>query len=296
VWNRTPLHRAASENRVDVAKQLLENSANVHGTDNDGNTALHIAAYWNRVDAARLLLRYSAHVDRLTDDGQTALHWAAGQNSVDVAKLLLAKSANFNARVVSGYYKGLTPLQLAEFEDHKEMVELLRNAAKDCAFHRDCGTTQACSQRKCINLCFSAKCSYKGVNNARDIRGWTPLHLAASENRIGAAKLLLENSADVDSTANNGWTALHWAAYKNSVALASHLLFYWANVDSADKWGKTALHNAAWRNSVDVARLLLAKSANLNATAVSGWARGLTPLQVAERFGNQRMVRLLRNA
>merc|ERR1719367_124821 len=146
-----------------------------------------------------------------------------------------------------------------------------------------------------MDLCFSDNCN-KGVNNARDSWGRTPLHRAAYENSVEVAKLLLEKSANVDSTDNNGITALHLAAWKNSVAVAQLLLENSAHVDSADTDGETALHWAAWKNSVAVAEILIAHSANLNATAVSGRLRGLTPLQVAERYRNQEMVDLLRNA
>jgi len=200
--------------------------------------------------------------------------------------------------------------------------------AKDCFLHFECGTTQACSQFQCTDLCFSEDCNQQ-VNNARDSWGLTPLHQAAWKNSVDVAKLLLENSANVDSaddegetalhvaarwnsvevaklllkksasvdsTDNVGETALHWAAYHNSVDMAKLLLEKSANVNSADKWGFTALHYAAYKNSVGVAKLLLENSANLNATAVSGRYRGLTPLLVAEYEGNQEMVDLLRNA
>jgi len=98
------------------------------------------------------------------------------------------------------------------------------------------------------------------------------------------------NSADVW-----GKAALHYAAYWNSVGVAKVLIENFANVESTDNHGNTALHYAAIGNSVDVAKLLLAKSANLNATAVSGPRKGLTPLQVAERYQNQEMVLLLGN-
>jgi len=198
--------------------------------------------------------------------------------------------------------------------------------AKSCRHHEDCGTTQACSQRKCRSLCFSDNCN-KGVNNARDEAGQTPLHHAAYENSVEMAKLLIAHSVDVDSTdnlgrtalhlaarknsvdvakiliensadvnsANNiyGYTALHYAALYNSVDVAKCLLENSANVDSTDKWGATALHRAAWRNSVGVARVLIAHSADLTATAVSGRWRGLTPLQVARRERSREMVWLL---
>jgi len=86
------------------------------------------------------------------------------------------------------------------------------------------------------------------------------------------------------------------AAVENSVAVVKLLLANSANVDSTDRWGKTALHEAALWNSVDVAKVLIAHSANLNAAPFSGLYRGLTPLQAAEKEGNQEMVELLRNA
>merc|ERR1711963_1341261 len=73
--------------------------------------------------------------------------------------------------------------------------------ANSCNYHRDCGTTQACQfyhVRKCVDLCFSENCNQE-VNNARDRLGFTPLFEAARTNRVAVAKLLIENSAHVNS-------------------------------------------------------------------------------------------------
>ena len=121
-------HLYTKENSFEVAKLLIENSANVDSANNGGETPLHWAAKGNSVDVAKRLIANSANVDSADNYGITALHWSAKMNSVDVARLLLEKSANLNATVVSGHWKGLTPLQLAEGEGHQEMVELLRNA------------------------------------------------------------------------------------------------------------------------------------------------------------------------
>merc|ERR1712218_68340 len=140
-----------------------------------------------------------------------------------------------------------------------------------CSCLRQCSAQLACSGGQwappatsgtCVDLCFCENCN-KGVNNARDRSGSTPLMQAAETNSAFAAKLLLENSANVDSANSIGVTALHIAARDNSVDVAKVLIQNSANVNSANIRGDTPLHWAAYKNSVDVARLLLAKSANL---------------------------------
>merc|ERR1712200_72331 len=168
-----------------------------------------------------------------------------------------------------------------------------------CYIHSQCGPTQACSQvrapvtpGKCVHLCISDNCN-KGVNNARDLSGRTPLLRAANENLpLYVAKRLIENSANVDSADNDGATALYEAAYWNNVDLAKLLIENSANVDSADNDGWTALHYAASRNSVAVAKVLIENSANVDSTDKNGW----TALHYAASRNNQEMVELLRNA
>merc|ERR1712200_205264 len=168
-----------------------------------------------------------------------------------------------------------------------------------CYIHSQCGPTQACSQvrapvtpGKCVHLCISDNCN-KGVNNARDLSGRTPLLRAANENLpLYVAKRLIENSANVDSADNDGATALYEAAYWNNVDLAKLLIGNSANVDSANKKGFTALHSAAYRNSVAMAKVLIENSANVDSTDKNGW----TALHYAASRNNQEMVELLRNA
>merc|ERR1712038_1934735 len=173
--------------------------------------------------------------------------------------------------------------------------------AKDCEYHDECGTTRACSQSKCVDLCFSEDCNQE-VNNARDKispGGYTPLLEAAYRNRTEVAKQLIAHSADVNYSNGHGETALHYAASWNNVEMAKDLLDHSVNVDSTDNRGCTALHFAVrelFGSCVSVAKLLIAHSADLNATPVSGPYKGLTPLQAAEKEGHQEMVELLRNA
>jgi ankyrin repeat protein len=56
----------------------------------------------------------------------TALMVAAEENRVEVVKLLLSRGANVNLKDVEGE----TALDYAEFEEHKEVVEILMRAKK----------------------------------------------------------------------------------------------------------------------------------------------------------------------
>ena len=59
----TPLHEAAMDNSLDVARLLLDRGAEVDAKDNDGNTPLHGAAEGNSLDVARLLIEHGANTE-----------------------------------------------------------------------------------------------------------------------------------------------------------------------------------------------------------------------------------------
>ncbi|CAF0780585.1 unnamed protein product [Didymodactylos carnosus] len=86
----TPLHRASSNNHIDITKYLIEKGANVNLETNDKWTCLHCACFWNNADLASLLIQNGANVNAQTNGGQTSLHLAASQtNHRQVIQLLL---------------------------------------------------------------------------------------------------------------------------------------------------------------------------------------------------------------
>lgn len=58
-WN---LHRAARENRADIAIALIEKGADVNAKDMQNGTPLHMAAAENSPKVAHLLNEYGAKV------------------------------------------------------------------------------------------------------------------------------------------------------------------------------------------------------------------------------------------
>jgi ankyrin repeat protein len=187
---RTPLLAAATyDGGEEVVRLLISKGADVKAADGFHVDALNLAAGANETDLVRLLLAKGLDPNAKNLPGQTPLMAAAAQDNLPMAKLLLAKGADVNAASTSGgkvkngdiALKKLTPLMLAAPYSSPELIATLLDA---------------------------------GANvNAKDIRGMTPLMLAAaSENQDARViALLLKRGADPDIRSEAGETALDWA-------------------------------------------------------------------------------------
>ena len=91
---QTPLHKAVDGNSFDVAQLLIEGGAEVDAKTVTGSTSLHYAAWANFLDMAQLLIKHGAEVDTKTDLGNSALHFAAQQQSLGMTQLLIGHGAN----------------------------------------------------------------------------------------------------------------------------------------------------------------------------------------------------------
>ena len=100
------------------------------------------------------------------------------------------------------------------------------------------------------------------VNACESIDGHTPLHLAASEGNVDAAKYLLDRGALVNAlTIRSKWTPLMFAAWHGSTEMAALLINSGAYVDPMNVVGQTALDIAAYYGNNDLVNLLLSRGA-----------------------------------
>ncbi|TYH00245.1 hypothetical protein ES288_A10G259400v1 [Gossypium darwinii] len=130
---KTPLHYLCKVgNQLGLLDPFLEASPDcIQDVTTENRTALHIAIQNNRLDVLQLLIRtlkrkdyYWEVVNRKDKDGNTALHIAAIHNQPKVLKLLLNCKADKHAT----NQVGLTALGVAQQHNNRENIAIL----KDC--------------------------------------------------------------------------------------------------------------------------------------------------------------------
>ncbi|KAK2195259.1 bifunctional Ankyrin repeat/Ankyrin repeat-containing domain superfamily [Babesia duncani] len=90
---RTPLHLAANNGSVEIAKLLIKHGADVCALANDSHGALHFAAKRGHADIAELLIKKGASVGAKTAKWFTPLHFALQGGHVKTAAILVSRGA-----------------------------------------------------------------------------------------------------------------------------------------------------------------------------------------------------------
>lgn len=137
------------------------------------------------------------------------------------------------------------------------------------------------------------------ILGAKDSKGYTPLHWAASDGRLREVELYVGRGAEIDAVDGQGSTPLH-RAIENSPTGRNHkdsdrtgivtlLISKGANVKATEEDGYTPLHIAAFVAQEDYISLLLEKGADVQARSRDGF----TPLHSAAMSGYQSVADLL---
>jgi ankyrin repeat protein len=121
-----PLHRAAANNSVAVAKILLEAGSSLSATGTDAWTPLHLASVSGSAEVVEMLIAAGADPDALSVFGDTPLHLCVTSCDVRAAEMLLRAGAN--PHVLNR--KGLSPLAKARNKRCAAIADLLEGFGK----------------------------------------------------------------------------------------------------------------------------------------------------------------------
>ncbi|OFA06862.1 ankyrin repeat domain-containing protein [Duganella sp. HH101] len=138
------------------------------------------------------------------------------------------------------------------------------------------------------NLSAVKKLLARGLSpNVREPGGETALIVAMRYEAYRVAQLLMDQPGiDLEAKAPNGNTALMMAAFRQNKETVLDMIKRGAQVNQK---GWAALHYAAAAGSTEITTILLDKHAYIDAESPSG----MTPLMIAAREGQEKVVELL---
>jgi len=223
----TPLHRAANQGSIDAVKFLLKNKADINATNCYGATAFHYAAMGLKIDVMKYLVKKGANVQTIDNCGWNAYDYAESFNRFDKEifgflldlKLRETKFEDVQNNYIYGKTKyfnpkhllscrqtidvrGWTPLHYASRFSDQDTVEFLLQKGFRC-------DAQTISRYNCLHL---AACNKNiGVikliwdnfgtgadKNAKDFKGFAPIHLASAKGLVSTVKFLLDQSDTIE--------------------------------------------------------------------------------------------------
>ncbi|KAJ7947658.1 E3 ubiquitin-protein ligase XB3-like [Quillaja saponaria] len=185
----------------------------------DHNSALHIAAANGKIEILSTLLDQSVNPDVLNRQKQTPLMLAAMHGKISCVEKLLEAGANI---LMFDTLHGRTCLHYAAYYGHSDCLKEILSAAESSHV--------------------AASWGFARFVNIRDVRGATPLHLAARQRRPECVHILLDSGALVSASMGGygcpGSTPLHLAARGGSLDCIRELLAWGADRLQRDVAGR----------------------------------------------------------
>lgn len=276
---QTALMRATATGRLEVVQLLLEKGAALNEQHKTSKATALIYAVnrafdesskrassettKNYVDITFLLLQYGADVNVKTKEGQSPLMISTKRNNASIVKAFLDKGVDVNARDNDGRTALFEAVNLDRIGS-KIIVQMLLDAGagvedKD----NDANTILSNAIGKDVDIL--GMILSRGANpNTATSCGRFPLMIAANYGYNQAAKLLIENGAQVNAIAEGddvcrgyrGDSALRLAAENGHIDVVQTLINNRADVNARDHDGKTALTLSTKRGHAEIAELL----------------------------------------
>jgi ankyrin repeat protein len=244
----TALHWAVQADDVELADLLIKAGAKVSTANVTGATPMLLASVNGSATMIGRLLTAGADANAsLTKSGDTPLMMASRTGKIEAVRVLLDRGAKVNTQETWG---GTTALMWAVSEKHPQVAKLLLERGADVN----------------IRSYYVPSASGRGFEGTTPVpnktdqgfaefaSGWlTPLMLAARENDLESARLLVKAGADINAQAGDGKDALSLAFFDGSYDVAGFLLDSGVKVNQADAQHFTPLFWAVDRRNMETA-------------------------------------------
>jgi len=190
-----------------LARSIM-NGGDLDARGKDGRSPLHYAVRKDSARKVQALLNVGVDIDAQDNNGQTSLHYAIARGDLGVVRVLLEAGADAAIRDNSG--RGV--LQCAP--EGSEVAQILQGHLNEQLLRVAGGGAR-------VDALINAGAKV----DARDERGMTPLHHAATNGNDDAVQALLNAGAEVVFCDGDGRTALQLASQGSDAAcsLQNHL-------------------------------------------------------------------------
>ena len=262
---QTPIEVAIHKVKPDMALLLLNHRADVRVlSDYSKDSLLHIAVREKKPLLVRRLIQAGAPVNAKNSGKETALLMAVRDKQFAMVTDLLAAGANPNIK--DRYNK--TPLEIALTNKNIAFAEALIKAKANVNITDSSpdGRSPLIIATQQVNIPLIKMLLKAGANpNFEKTYGnRTALHVAISKADLNMMRLLLNAKADVDIRGDYRQTALHLAVNKKHLGMVNLLLKYHPSINVLDQTGNSALHDAVISKNLPIVTRLLQAGAQPN--------------------------------
>ncbi len=318
---------AASEGYVELLDLTLQHRADVRSLDSYRGTALIRAAERGHADVVGRLIQAGVAVDHVNNLGWTALHEAVllGKGTpqyVDTVRLLVAAGAD---RAKRAERDGVTPVQGARKLGQTAVTAVLEATRPDSP----ATALLAAASSGDANQAAAALAAGAPIEST-DSNRRTPLLLAAANDRVEVARLLVGLGADPDAQDDRQDSAWLVTGVTGSVAMLETLLAAHPDLKLRNRFGGVSVIPASERGHVEYVRRVVKTGIDVNHVNDLGWTAlleavilgkgteawqqivrvllaagadpsladrdGVTPLQHAQKRGYDEIAAILREA
>ncbi|MFE6645795.1 ankyrin repeat domain-containing protein [Nocardioides sp. NPDC057772] len=283
---------AASEGYVDLLDLTLRNGADINAKDSYDGTALIRAAERGHADIVGRLVQAGIDLDHVNELGWTALHEAVvlgddGPDAADTVRVLVAAGVDISTK--SGR-DGKTAFQHAEERGFDAIVSTLRTASERVAD----GDSQLLRAASAGDADSAAAALRGGADlEARDGNRRTPLLLAVTEDHLETARLLVFLGADPDALDGQHDTPWLVTGVTGSVPMAELLLSVDPDLTVRNRYGGVSIIPASERGHADYVERVARTQIDLDHVNDLGWTALLEAVILGE--GTERWQRVVRS-